>query len=52
MMNILDEGVVPAGAINSTFRWRGIIFLRPANSGAKGSDEDGYAGQEERALSD
>lgn len=51
MMNILDEGVVPAGATNSTFRWRGIIFLA-ANFGAKGSDQDGYAGQEERALSD
>lgn len=49
MMNILDEGVLPSGLTNASFRWRGMIFLA-ANFGAKGSDQDSYATPEEREL--
>ncbi len=42
MMRILDDGVIPHGATNDKFRWRGIIFLA-ANFGARGK----YQGSQE-----
>ncbi len=51
MMNVLDEGVIPLGLDNSSFRWRGIMFLA-ANFGSMGLDQDPDASAEERELAD
>jgi len=57
MMRVLDDGVIPHGATNDKFRWRGIIFLA-ANFGARGkyqgsqeTDDLGVAA-DEKELSD